>query len=90
MPDEGLAGFAVDEDDAREQVLKLVGTVLAKVPNAPPELILGFQVVSTMLPFLEMTANQLVSMPPRVGAVPVKFRSKLTVDQARVYLRTRR
>ncbi len=64
-------------------VLNIVAAELAKVPNIPPNVLLGFQAATVLLPIIEAAANTLVPAVPTVGAGPARFRSSMTVADAR-------
>ncbi len=64
-------------------VLNIAASALAKVPAISPNVLLGLQAATVLLPFLEATANTLVPEAPKVGAPPARFRSSMTVGDAR-------
>lgn len=67
-------------------VLNIAANALAKVPNVAPNILLGFRAATVLLPFIEAAANTLVPAPATVGAAPVRFRSSMSVAEARAAL----
>jgi hypothetical protein len=69
------------------QILNITAVALAQVPGIPPQMLLGLQAATVLLPLIEATANQLVPITPTVGAPPPRFTSAMSPAQARQVLR---
>lgn len=93
-----LAGLSAAADNATNagglrgiesivnQVLNIVAASTASIPGIPPEVLLGLQAATVLLPVLEAAANALVPQAATVAAGPARFRSGMTVSAARARL----
>ena len=68
------------------QVLNIVAASTNSIPGIPPEVLLGLQAATVLLPLIEAAANGLVPQAATVAAGPAKFRSAMTPAQARAQL----
>lgn len=75
-------------ESAVNQVLNTVAGIVAKVPGIPPGVLLGLQAAAVLVPILEQAANRLLpNVASHVGTPPARFKSELTVSQARAALK---
>lgn len=75
-------------ESAVNQVLNIVAAAAKNVPGIPPSVLMALQAAVVLLPVIEAAANRLFpSAVSHVGASPARFRSEMTVGQARTALK---